>query len=136
MIIVYGFFAVLGFFIAAAAFCKKRNERIAFAVMAFLFSCLMYHLAGFTHSLSYNLWYSSATNKLLEASISALEEKREDQLLDELESLKENLVVTYEFKGDYPEQVLEAVENLTLTAEQDGAGQPDNHPENPKNQPD
>ncbi|MDQ8196360.1 hypothetical protein QEH59_18160 [Coraliomargarita sp. SDUM461004] len=117
MIIVYGFFAVLALLIAGAAFRQKKNERIAFAVSAFVFSCLMYQLAGFAHSLSYNIWYSSATDKLLEASIGALEEKREGQLLNELKSLRENLVVTYEFKGDYPEQALEAVENLTITAE-------------------
>lgn len=134
MIIVYGFFAILAALIAGAAWRNKKKERIAFAVCAFLWACLMYQLAGLAHSLNYNIWYSSSTDKLLEASIVALEEKRERQLLDEMESLRENLVVTYELKGDYPDQVLKTVENLTPKAEPADADNPYNPPENPKNQ--
>jgi hypothetical protein len=117
MIIVYIFFATLAGLIAGTALRKKRNERIVFAVSAFMWSCLMLELAGWAESLNYNIWYSSATDDLLTASIQALEENKEGELLREMKALQESLVVTYEMRGDYPDQVLKTVEKLTPKAE-------------------
>ncbi|CAA6697674.1 MULTISPECIES: hypothetical protein, partial [unclassified Lentimonas] len=128
------FFLVLALLIAAAARKEKKAARIAFAVCAFAWACLMYNLAGWVHSLQYNHTYSYSTDLLLDAVIQAMEEERDEQLLNELRALRENFVVTYENKGNYPTLVFWTVENLNGIAEPGDADNPGNPPENSKNQ--
>src|SRR4051794_30279293 len=90
------FFSVQLAFIGTAALARKRTVRISCAVGASLWSCLMFLVADCAEKFNYNVWYSSATSKMLKGCVAGLQAGRKDAVLAELKQMSDELEVTYE----------------------------------------
>ncbi|HYT18814.1 MAG TPA: hypothetical protein VEW05_01130, partial [Candidatus Polarisedimenticolia bacterium] len=83
---------------------------------------LMFMAACWAESLNYNIWYSSAASKMLEAYISGIEGGRQDLVLREMKKMTNELDVTYERRGNFKDLAERAAQSLTtISAEPDGA---------------
>lgn len=134
MIIVIVFFTVLAVFLWIACCAPSRRGRIGAAVVAFGWACLMFMAANMVETFNLNIWYSQAADDLLESSIDAINAGDADKVSAELAAMREELQVTYEFRGNFKELAIATserirsrtqLENKSKTpAEQDGGGQP------------
>ncbi len=82
---------------------KTQNKwlRCTLGILAILSSFGVAFLVGQLNRLNYNIWYSSATRKLIDASIKKLEEGKIDIVIQELKVLSGKVQPTYERKGHY-----------------------------------
>jgi len=122
--IVVLFFMVLAAFIAGAAFAQRKPVRSVSAVAAFGWACLMFTAAGWAESLNYNIWYSSAALRMLEACIVGIEQGRPDAVLSEMRRMTNELHVTYERRGNFRELAERAAVSL-VTSNTEPAGPAD-----------
>ena len=139
MIIVIVFSAVLAVFLGIACCSPSRRGRIIGAAVAFGWACLMFMAANMAESLNLNIWYSQAADDLLESSIDAIDAGNADKVSAELAAMREELKVTYEFRGNFKELAIATTERIRsrtqpetkskTPAEQDGGGQPATRPE-------
>ena len=90
----------------------KRWIRITLGCIAILCSWGIAVMAAQIVRLNYNIWYSDATNKLITATVKKLEAGEKSLVIEKLKKLKEQLHVTYEFKGNYDELVRVAVKDM------------------------
>ena len=112
MMIVIIFFAVLAVFLGVTCLCTNRGNRIVGAVVAFGWSCLMFIVAGFTQSLELNLWYSQAADELLESAVDAINTGDADKVAVELTTMREELKITYEERGNFNELAITTAERI------------------------
>ena len=119
--IVILFFAVLGVFTAGTAFAQRKSIRLISAIATFGWACLMFMAASWAESLNYNIWYSSAASKMLNACIVSIEQGRQDAVLTEMRRMTNELHVTYERRGNFRELAERTAVSLTASnAEPDG----------------
>ena len=115
------FFAVLAAFIAGAAFPQRKSVRVVSAIAALGWACLMFMAASWAESLNYNIWYSSAASKMLEACIVSIEQGRQDFVLSEMRRMTNELDVTYERRGNFKELAERTAASLTVSNAESGA---------------
>lgn len=118
--IVVLFFAVLAALIAGAALTQRKPVRLVSAIAAFGWSCVMFMAASWADSLNYNIWYSSAASKMLDACIVGIEQGRQDAVLGELRRMTNELHVTYERRGNFRELAERAAASLARTNAEPG----------------
>lgn len=116
------FFMVLAAFIGGAVLPDRKVVRVVSAMVAFGWACLMFIAAGWAESLNYNIWYSSAAEKMLNACIMGIEEGRQDAVLIEMRRMSDELDVTYERRGNFRELADRVAENLEVSIAGDGSG--------------
>jgi hypothetical protein len=112
LVIIVVFYLVLAALIAAATFARKMRVRVFSALASLGWAALMYKAASWAESLNYNIWYSSAASKMLDAYIAGLEEGRQEAVLNEMKRMTNELHVTYEQRGNFKELAERAAESL------------------------
>jgi hypothetical protein len=122
IVIIVSFFAVLAVLIAGAALARKKSVRVLAAVAAFGWACLMFMAASWAESLNYNIWYSSAASKMLDACIGGIEQGRQEAVLGEMRRMTNELEVTYEHRGKFKQLAERAAESLTATNAESAGG--------------
>jgi hypothetical protein len=122
MAIVVSFFLVLAALLAATAFAQKKTVRVVSALAAFGWACLMFVAANWAESLNYNIWYSNAAYKMLDAYIRSIHAGRQDAVVTEMRRMTNDLVVTYENKGNFKGLAERAAANLTIAVPEQGSG--------------
>jgi len=95
-----------------AATQPNKSSRIYFGLGAFAWACLMFLVTSWVQNLKYNMWYSSSASKMISAFIEALECGRTQDVLREAKKLKEELPVTYEYRGNFKELAARASDTL------------------------
>lgn len=115
------FFAILAAFIAGTVFAQRKSVRVVAAIAAFGWACFMFMAASWAESLNYNIWYSSAASKMLEASIISIEQGQQDAVLREMRRMTNELDVTYERRGNFKELAERMAESLTTLKPSQGA---------------
>lgn len=121
IVIVVFFFSVLAAFIIGTAFTQKKSVRIVSALAAFGWACLMFVAASWAESLNYNIWYSSAASKMLNAYIGGIEHGHQEAVFAEMRRMNKELEVTYEHRGNFKELAERAAASLTNTNAEQGA---------------
>jgi amino acid transporter len=91
---------------------SKKSIRCTLGILAILSCFGVAVLAAQIVRLNYNIWYSSATAKLLDSTINQLENKETKFVIKELKTLREKIPVTYEFKGNYNELAAETTKKM------------------------
>jgi len=93
---------------------NRRSIRITLGCLAILCSWGIAIITAQIVRLNYNIWYSDATKKLISVTVEKLEAGEKSLVIEELKKLKEQLHVTYEFKGNYDELVRKAVKDMEM----------------------
>ena len=115
-------FLILAALIYGAAVSTHVRRRVIMASAAFLWSFLMFQSASFLETLNYNIWYSKAAAKFLDASILGIEEGRKSEVLTEMKQMRGALRPSYESRGNFKELANGAAKRLNKKqAEQDTA---------------
>ena len=113
--IVVPFFILLVAIITATAFAQKKSARVISALATLGWACLMFAAASSVESLAFNIHYSNAAYKMLNAYIGGLEQGRQDAVLREMRRMTNELVVSYERKGNFKELAERAASSLVTT---------------------
>jgi hypothetical protein len=83
----------------------------------------MFFAANTVQTFNINIWYSTAASNLLGASIQALEEERDQEVIHEFQQMQESLISTYEHRGNFRALAITATSNLERDqVEQDSDG--------------
>ena len=112
ILIIVIFFGVLAALIAGAAFATSKRGRVIAGVAALEWACLMFLAAGMVETFNLNIWYSQSARNLLDASVAGIEEGKSDEVAGELATMRENLEVTYEHRGNFKELAEETAARL------------------------
>ncbi|MFM2296987.1 MAG: hypothetical protein RL117_694 [Verrucomicrobiota bacterium] len=102
-LIVIAFFAILLLFLGIACSAPSKRGRVIGAFVAFAWSCLMFMAANMVERFNLNAWYSSAADELLDSSIEAIDAGRADHVSAELAEMRDELEVTYQYRGKFDE---------------------------------
>ena len=105
-------FLILLAFLWTAIVAEDRKKRVRYGIVAILAAGLGFFVAGSAISFNYNAWYSSAADKLLEASVKGMEEGRQAEVLREWKAMDKKFRWSYEVKGNFRRLVEEAVEGM------------------------
>ena len=73
----------------------------------------MFMAANIAGSSDLNIWYSSAADSLLKASIKAIDAGQAEEVSAELAAMRNELEVTYEHRGNFNELALATAEKTT-----------------------
>ena len=117
IIIVIIFFAVLAVFLGVACCSSSRRTRIVGAFVAFGWACLVFMAANMVETFNLNIWYSQAADDLLESSIDAINAGDADKVSAEFVAMREELEVTYEFRGNFKELAIATTERIRSRTE-------------------
>lgn len=101
--IIIAFFAVLAALIVGSVVYSHKRTRIVFGVMTFAWSSLMFIAANEVQTYNLNAWYSAAARRMIDASIATIDSGRHQELNTGLKKMRDNLVVTYENRGNFKE---------------------------------
>ncbi len=112
ILIIVIFFGVLAALIAGAAFAASKRGRVIAGVAALGWSCLVFLAAGMVETFNLNIWYSQSAHNLLDASVAGIKAGKSDQVAGELATMRENLEVTYEHRGNFKELAEETAARL------------------------
>lgn len=97
------FFGVLAALIAGAAGARSRRGRAVFGAVALAWISLMFSAARMVETYDLNAWYGASAHNLLNASVSAIEAGHAEATGHALAAMRENLIVTYENRGNFKE---------------------------------
>ena len=111
-LIIFIFFGILAALIAGAAVATSKRGRAIAGVAALGWSCLMFLAAGMVETFNLNIWYSQSAHNLLDASVAGIKAGKGDQVAGELATMRENLEVTYERRGNFKELAEETTVRL------------------------
>jgi len=106
------FFGILAALISGAAVATSKRGRAIAGVAALGWSCLMFLAAGMVETFNLNIWYSQSAHNLLDASVAAIEAGKGDEVAGELATMRENLEITYEHRGNFKELAEETTARL------------------------
>ena len=106
------FFGVLAALIAGAACASSKRGRAISGVVAFGWSLVMFTAARMVETFNLNAWYGSSAHRLLDASVSAIDAGHADAAGRVLATMREDLVVTYENRGNFKELANETATRL------------------------
>ena len=112
ILIIVIFFGGLAALIAGAAFAASKRGRVIAGVAALGWSCLVFLAAGMVETFNLNIWYSQSAHNLLDASVAGIKAGKSDQVAGELATMRENLEVTYEHRGNFKELAEETAARL------------------------
>jgi hypothetical protein len=112
ILIIVIFFGVLAALIAGAASATSKRGRVISGVAALGWACLMFLAARMAESFNLNIWYSLSARNLLDASVAGIKAGKGDQVAGELATMRENLEVTYEHRGNFKELAEETAARL------------------------
>jgi hypothetical protein len=91
---------------------SKKSVRCTLGILAILSCFGVAFLAAQLVRLNYNIWYSSATARLLDSTINQLENKETKFVINELKILRDKMPITYEFKGNYDELAADTAKKM------------------------
>ena len=113
-IVIIVLIAVIGFPIGwlISEFRGGRGLRLTLGCLALLMSFGVAFILGSLERLNSNAWFTSASKKLIDASISELEAGHTDHVLDALRQLQSEFRPTYENRGRYDKYVEQAVSRM------------------------
>lgn len=103
-------------------FQSRKWLRLLLGCLAITVSYGVAYLVGSLQIFSDNAWFSTATARLLETTISEIEGGKSDKVVLELKHLRDQYHPTYENKGRYDVLVDEAVNRMKTPAETPSAG--------------
>lgn len=106
-------FLILSAFMWTAIASDDRGKRIRYGIVSILAAALGFFVVGFTTSFNYNAWYSAAADKLIEASVKAMESGRQADVLREWKVMDEKFRWTYETKGNFRKLAEQAIKGLS-----------------------
>lgn len=112
ILIIVIFFGILAALIAGAAVAASQRARAISGVVALGWACLLFLAARMVESFNLNIWYSQSARNLLDASIAAINAGKSDQVAGELATMRQNLNVTYEHRGNFKELAEETTARL------------------------
>jgi hypothetical protein len=112
ILIIVIFFGVLAALIAGAAVATSKRGRAIAGVAALGWSCLMFLAARMVETFNLNIRYSQSAHNLINASVAAIKAGKSDQVATELATIRENLEVTYEHRGNFKELAEETAARL------------------------
>ncbi len=104
---------MLMIFVWAAAVSDKRVTRVNYGIGATIIAALTFFFTGTVMSFNYNAWYSSAADRLMAASVKAMEEGREADVLREWKAMDKKFRCLYGTKGDFRKIAEEAIEGIS-----------------------
>jgi len=88
-----------------AEFRGSRTVRTTLGLCAIATSFGVASLAGSLESFQANSYYTSATKQLIDATLAELEDGNTEEVISALQTLQDEFVVTYEYRGGYAEKV-------------------------------
>ena len=109
-------FLLLMIFVWAAAVSDDKPRRVNYGIGATIIAALAFFFTGTVISFNYNAWYSSAADRLMAASVKAMEEGREADVLREWKAMDKKFRWQYETKGDFRKIAEEAIEGMSGNA--------------------
>jgi|GEM_PF-3718830 len=115
------FFGVLAALISVSVFGQRRRTRAIGGVFAFLWSCLMFPLASEVERFELNAWYSAAAFQMVGATIEALNEGRNSQVIEEFTAMRASLHVEWEKRGNFKDLATTVAANLRSHKAEQGA---------------
>jgi len=101
--IIIAFFAVLTALIVGSVVCSHKRSRIVFGVMTLAWASLMFIAANGVQTYNLNAWYSAAAARMIDESIATIDSGRHQELNAGLKNMRDNLIVTYENRGNFKE---------------------------------
>jgi hypothetical protein len=75
----------------------------------------MFIAANMVETFNLNIWYSQAADNLLESSIDAIHAGDGDRVATELAAMRDELQVTYEFRGNFRELAIATTDRIRNT---------------------
>ena len=112
ILIIIIFFGILAALIGGAALAASKRARAISGMAALGWACLMFLAARMAESFNLNIWYSLSARNLLDASVAGIKAGKSDQVAGELATMRENLEVTYEHRGNFKELAEETAARL------------------------
>lgn len=106
-------FLVLLAFMWTAITSDDRKRRIRYGALSIIAAALGFFVTGSAISFNHNAWYSSAADKLLKASVKAIEEGRQSDVLREWKALDEKFRWSYESRGNFRKLAEEAIKGMS-----------------------
>lgn len=108
-------FLVLIASIWTAVTSEDRRRRIRYGIAAILAAAICFFLVGTVASFQHNDSYSRAADKLLEASVNALEGGRQAEVLREWKAMDQKFRQSYETRGNFREITEEAIKGMNTS---------------------
>lgn len=87
----------------------NKSVRCSLGILAILSCFGVAFIAAQMVRLNYNIWYSSATAKLIDSTITKLNQDKTGEAIEMLTDIRSKMSVTYERKGNYDELVRDAI---------------------------
>lgn len=106
-------FLLLMLLIGAAVTSEQRGRRLRYGIAARIFAAIAFFFTGTVVSFNYNAWYSSAADKLLTASVKAMEEGRQAAVLREWKAMDGKFRWSYETRGNFRKIAEEAIQGMS-----------------------
>lgn len=101
--IIIAFFAVLAALIVGIVACSHKRTRIVFGIMTLAWASLMFITANEVQTYNLNAWYGAAAARMIDSSIAAIDSGKHQELNAGLKKMRDNLIVTYENRGNFKE---------------------------------
>ena len=106
-------FLVLLAFMWTAIVLNDRRRRIRYGAVSILAAALGFFFTGSVISFTYNSWYSSAADKLVEASVKAMEEGRQEEVIREWKAMDARFRRSYETRGNFRGIAEDAIKGMS-----------------------
>ena len=95
---------------------EDKKERMRCGIASIIAAIVGFFAIGMAIRANHNAWYSSAADKLMAASVKAMEEGREADVLREWKAMDKKFRWQYETKGDFRKIAEEAIEGMSGNA--------------------